>query len=183
MQLVEDQPWFLRKHEDGTVFGPVGFQQLARWASAAQIAPQDVISTDGAIWIKAPMLPELGMDWLVEVTSERYYGPTTTGAVFEFLKLGEITPDTFVINTCNGSRRAAGELDRPYEPNDDEANDRSGSPTASGMAINFSDRVRELEQTLREERRALRESEQRYRELELRYRELIDQLAADGTLR
>ena len=27
------------------------------------------------------MLPELGMDWMVEVTSERYYGPTTLGAI------------------------------------------------------------------------------------------------------
>ena len=49
--------------------------------------------------MKAPMVSELGMDWLVEVTSERYYGPTTLGAINEFVRLGEVTPENFVINT------------------------------------------------------------------------------------
>ncbi|HSP45535.1 MAG TPA: hypothetical protein VLO30_06045 [Chthoniobacterales bacterium] len=53
--------------------------QLTRWASTAQVAPHDVVSTDQLTWVKAPMLPELGMDWLVEVTTERFYGPTTLG--------------------------------------------------------------------------------------------------------
>ena len=56
------------------------------------------------------MFPELEMDWLVEVTSERYYGPTTLGAVQEFLRLGEIGEETFVINSCDGSRRQIRDL-------------------------------------------------------------------------
>ncbi len=98
------QSWFLRKNEDGHIFGPLSFEQLARWASSAQVAPQDVLSSDQVTWIKAPMLQELGMDWLVELTSERYYGPTTLGAVQEFMRLGEINEQTFLINSCE--RRA-----------------------------------------------------------------------------
>src|SRR5260370_28054352 len=64
------QRWFLRKHEDGTIFGPLSFELLARWASNAQLAPHDTVSTDQQTWIKAPMLPELGMDWLVETGSK-----------------------------------------------------------------------------------------------------------------
>jgi hypothetical protein len=56
------QRWFLRKHADGTVFGPLSFEQLARWAWAAQVAPHDTISVDQRRWMKAPMVPELGMD-------------------------------------------------------------------------------------------------------------------------
>ena len=97
--------WFLRKHEDGSVFGPLGFEQLVRWASSAQIAPHDSISTDHLTWMKAPMLPELAMDWIAEVTSERLYGPTTLGAIREFIRLGEIDEETFIINTCDGSRK------------------------------------------------------------------------------
>jgi hypothetical protein len=41
-----NQSWFLRKHEDGSIFGPLNFDQLAHWASTAQIAPHDVLSTD-----------------------------------------------------------------------------------------------------------------------------------------
>src|SRR5437588_11915676 len=99
------QSWFLRKHEDGTVFGPLSFEQLAKWASTAQVAPHDAISSDQLTWIKAPMLPELGMDWLVELTSEQYYGPTTLGAIQEFIRLGEIDGETYVINSCDGTRR------------------------------------------------------------------------------
>src|SRR6266478_7950608 len=99
------QHWFLRKYEDNTIFGPLSFELLARWASGAQVAPHDTVSTDRQTWIKAPMLPQLGMDWLVEVTSERYYGPTTLGAIQEFIRLGEIDTQTYIINACDGTRR------------------------------------------------------------------------------
>ncbi len=56
------------------------------------------------------MLPELGMDWLVEVTSERYYGPTTLGAIEEFVRLGEIDVETVIINSCDGRRMQIGEI-------------------------------------------------------------------------
>lgn len=182
MEAAETQQWFLRKHDDGTIFGPLPFEQLARWASTAQIAPHDAVSTDQENWMKAPMLAELGMDWLVEVTSERYYGPTTAGALFEFVRLGEITPETFVINTCDGTRRQISELELPAG-DFEQAEIDSSAPETSGMSIDFEERIRELEQRLAEERQALRDSEARYRELEARYRELLDQTASDGTLR
>ena len=81
MESAASQQWYLRKHEDGTIFGPMSFEQLSSWAWNAQIAPHDAISSDQVTWMKAPMLPDLAMDWLVEVTTERYYGPTTLGAV------------------------------------------------------------------------------------------------------
>ena len=98
-----NQSWFLRKHEDGSTFGPVRFDQIARWAAAAQIAPHDTLSNDRQTWVKAPMLAQLGMDWLVELTSEHYYGPTTLRRSQEFIRLGEIDGETLVINTRNGA--------------------------------------------------------------------------------
>jgi hypothetical protein len=172
--------WFLRKHEDGNIFGPLPFVQLARWASTAQVAPHDAVSTDQLNWMKAPMLPELGMDWLVEVTTERFYGPTTLGAIQEFMRLGEINAETFVINTCDGSRRRVSEMPLVLsqiveeEPDADEI--AAAGPAASGMAIDVQDRIRDLEQSLREERRALQEAEERYRALELKYQELAQRL-------
>jgi len=49
--------WFLSKHEDGSVFGPMPFEQVHRWAAAAQIAPHDKLSHDQQTWLKAPMFP------------------------------------------------------------------------------------------------------------------------------
>jgi hypothetical protein len=173
MEAAAVQDWFLRKHEDGNVFGPLPFAQLARWASSAQVAPHDGVSTDQMTWLKAPMLPELEMDWLVEVTTESFYGPTTLGAIQEFLRLGEINGDTFVINSCDGSRRRVSEMPLVIsQPTSEDVSTGDFQPPPTGMAIKLEDRIRDLEQALREERRALQEAEQRYRALELKYNEL-----------
>lgn len=182
------QSWFLRKHEDGTVFGPLSFEQLAEWAGSAQVAPHDAISSDQLTWIKAPMLPELGMDWLVELTSEQYYGPTTLGSIAEFIRLGEIDGETYVINSCNGIRQQLQQIPELQETlsiayqqleQSPEVADIS-EPPASGISMDLQDRIRDLEQTLRDERRALEESEERYRDLEQRYNELAQRFTSLG---
>jgi hypothetical protein len=182
MDEASSQSWYLRKH-DGTVFGPLSFEQLAKWASAAQVAPHDTLSSDQLTWMKAPMLPELRMDWLVELTSEQYYGPTTLGAVQEFIRLGEINGQTFVINSCDGTRRQIQQIPELQEmlrslsaaPATPQTTESANEPLASRISMDLQDRIRYLEQTLREERRALEEAEQRYRDLEHRYQQLLQQ--------
>src|SRR5437764_12776039 len=158
--MAMDPSWYLRKYDDGGIFGPLAFDQLSRWASKARVAPRDLVSSDQENWMKAPMLSELGMDWLVEVTSERYYGPTTLGAINEFVRLGEVTPENFVINTCDGSRRKIQEMTpffpKPIEKGDDLV---EKTPSTSGMTYKYEERIRDLERSLREERRALHEAE------------------------
>ena len=183
MDSPADHQWFLRKHEDGSIFGPLTFTQLADWAASAQIAPHDVISTDQINWTKAPMLPELAMDWIVELTSERLYGPTTLGAIRDFLQLGEITPENYVINACDATRQQIRDIAPLLEtlPADAAAAEGEAASTAPGadvMSGNVTDRVRELEDALREERRAYAELAQHYRELEQRYNELVNAAAA-----
>jgi hypothetical protein len=175
------QRWFLRKHEDGSTFGPVQFEQIARWAATAQIAPRDILSSDQQTWIKAPMVPQLGMDWLVELTTEHYYGPTTLGALQEFIRLGEIDGETFIINTCDGTRRQIREMPdlwetAPSEIDEDQVQIQLGDPvgpSVAKMSIRLQERIRDLEQTLQEERRALAESEKRYAELERKYQDVL----------
>lgn len=176
-----NQKWFLRKHEDGRTFGPVQFDQITRWAAAAQVAPHDTLSSDGQSWIKAPMLPQLGMDWLVELTSEHYYGPTTIGALREFIRLGEIDGDTIVINTCDGIRRQIREMPDLWETAKAEADENQfqiqlGDPVGPGvakMSMRLQERIRDLEQTLQEERRTLAETQQQYNDLERKYQDLL----------
>jgi hypothetical protein len=176
-----NQKWFLRKHEDGSTFGPVQFDQITRWAAAAQVAPHDTLSNDGQTWTKAPMLPQLGMDWLVELTSEHYYGPTTLGALREFIRLGEIDGETIVINTCNGTRKQIQEMPDLWETVQSAVDENQFQiqlgdpvgPTVSKMSVRLQERIRDLEQTLQEERQALAESQQRYSELERKYQDLL----------
>src|SRR5438067_11464008 len=144
--MAMDSSWYLRKYDDGGIFGPLPFHHLTRWAAKPRIAPPDLVSSDQQTWMKAPMVSELGMDWLVEVTSERYYGPTTLGAINEFVRLGEITPENFVINTCDGSRRKIQEITSLF-PNQVEDGDGSvaQTPAPTGMPIKFEERIRDLE--------------------------------------
>lgn len=181
-----NQSWFLRKHEDGSTFGPVRFDQIARWAAAAQIAPHDTLSNDRQNWVKAPMVPQLGMDWLVELTSEHYYGPTTLGALQEFIRLGEIDGETPVINTRNGARCKIQEMPQLWETGEADAvnaqteiqlGDPIG-PTVARVSIRLQEQVRDLEQSLEDERRALLEAERRYTELKQKYEAAIQRTEA-----
>src|SRR5438105_7173099 len=147
MDEVASQSWFLRKHADGSLFGPISFDRLADWASAAQVAPQDLVSADQATWLKAPMLAQLGMDWLVEVTSEHFYGPTTIGAIQEFLRLGDINADTFVINSCDGTRRQIRDMPALFKINSpaSKSDEIATEPASAGISIRFQERIRDLE--------------------------------------
>src|SRR5256886_17130929 len=150
MEEVFSQPWFLRKHQDGSVFGPISFDQLSGWASTAQVAPHDLVSTDQQTWLKASMLTELGMDWLVEVTSEHYYGPTTVGAIQEFIRLGDINADTFAINSCDGSRRQIREMPALFKTNATGSKagvaEAASEPPAAAISIRLQGRIFDLEQ-------------------------------------
>jgi hypothetical protein len=176
-----NQSWFLRKYEDGSTFGPVRFDQIARWAAAAQIAPHDTLSNDRQTWVKAPMLARLGMDWLVELTSEHYYGPTTLGALQEFIRLGEIDGETLVINTRNGTHCKIQEMPQLWETGQADTRDAQAeiqlgdpvAPAVAGMSIPLQEQIRDLEQSLEEERRALMEAERRYAELKEKYETVI----------
>ena len=53
MEASGSQSWFLSKHIDGSVFGPLPFEQVRRWAAAALVAPLAAgvaVSAGGAKW-------------------------------------------------------------------------------------------------------------------------------------
>lgn len=169
MSDISSESWFLRKHEDRTVFGPVPFDRVREWARTAQVAPHDMVSDDGNIWIKAPMVPELEMDWLVQLDEELLYGPTTTESVIEFLAAGEITPDTTVINCKEGFEQKLSECD--FFPGSPEESDVP-SPTRGVIRANLQKRVRELEASLLERRSRLVLAEETIRRLETKVKNL-----------
>ena len=168
---------YLLKAENNEVFGPVNFQQLTTWATSAQISPLDKVSIDQQTWFKAPMVPELGMDWLIELTTEQLYGPTTLGAIQEFLNLGEVNSDTILINARDGSSTMVKDIPTltipAEEPDEEEA--VSDQPVRSGIRSSLQQRIRELEHTLFEERRASEALEERYSKLEAKYVEIVKQ--------
>jgi hypothetical protein len=157
------QTWYLMKNDDATVFGPITFDQLRQWSLDAQVSPLDKVSNDERNWIKAPMVPELEMDFLIEVSPDQFYGPTTLGAVREFLQVGEINAETPVTNCRDGSIRQVKEIPELQirtEPDD------TSQPVRTSIRVNLQQRVRDLEEALMEERRAREQAEHLVEKLE-----------------
>jgi hypothetical protein len=163
--MDENQQWFLMKHDDGSVFGPVNFEQLRQWAEDAQISPLDKVSVDESTWVKAPMVPELNMDYLVEVSTDQYYGPTTLGAVREFLLIGEINSETSLTNCANGVEMRVSDLPQLQPRREEE------QPVRTSIRLSLQKRIRELEEALMDERRARENAELRCERLEARLAE------------
>ena len=123
------------------------------------------------------------MDWIVELTTEQLYGPTTLGSIREFLRLGEIDENSFVINACDGTRQQIRDVTPRLEaaPSESESQESVSGPASAGMSIAIQDRIRELEEALRAERRAHAALEQQFRELEERHQRLVDAAAVSTT--
>jgi hypothetical protein len=160
---MEDTNWYLRKATDGSEFGPIPFSQLRQWAADAQVAPMDRVSSDARTWIKAPMVPELEMDYLIEVGEDQFYGPTTVGAIREFLAAGEISMDASLTNCKDGTDLRVSDLISPAEANGgaDSSGQRGG-----GIRLNLQQRIRDLEERLDQERRAREAAEHLVHKLE-----------------
>lgn len=166
----ETQNWYLLKNDDGSVFGPITFSQLKQWAVEAQVSPLDKVSTDEQNWVRAPMIPDLEMDYLVEVSPDQYYGPTTFGAVREFLQMGEINGDTLVTNCRDGFVAALKDI--PELQSEAVVEDDQVRPVRTSIRFNLQQRIRELEEALMEERRGREDAENHVARLESRLEEV-----------
>ena len=186
MPIENPDHWFLKKHENGEVFGPVHFNKIRDWARSAHVNSQDALSTDKTVWTKAPMLPELEMDWLVVVEDDLLYGPTTEGALLEFSRLGEINAETRLINCCTGQTTTLGEteffIEAQKAPVEEEIPvaqtlfSRLQSPAKGDIRHNLQQRVRDLESSLLEKRRRLMSAEETIAKMEVRIKELEDRI-------
>ena len=165
---MEDSHWYLRKAHDGSQFGPIPFSQLREWAADAQVSPLDRVSTDEVTWMKAPMVPELEMDYLIQVSEDHYYGPTTVGAIREFLKAGEITMESSITNCTDNTQLQVKDLVPPEAVSNGARSDvdLTLAGTRGSIRINLQQRVRELEEALLEERRARETAEMLVEKLE-----------------
>ncbi len=197
---LDSNEWYLLKSEDNSVFGPVPLKQLKKWAQEAQISPLDKISTDRQSWERAPMLAQLEMDWLVEVTANELYGPTTVGSVVEFLVHGEINEETTVIYSVDGSKHRLGDIaEREIEPStgeesdddtgmtietleedEDEEEETEPAPRRTGIKVSLQNRILDLETALLEERRAFATMEAKYKKLVKIYQNDVGRPYADS---
>ena len=187
MAIEHSENWFLRKHASGEIFGPVPFEKIREWAHSAQVNPQDMLSVDQEIWTKAPMIPQMEMDWLIVVGENLLYGPTTAEALLEFEKLGEINPATALINCNTGQSSTLGQTPF-YQASSWDPLSGNQSPSSALLApvqqpsqggsfrANLQQRIRELENALLDKSRKLMVAEESIVRLEGKIRELEERI-------
>lgn len=108
---MSDRTWHLLKASDKDIFGPTDLETLRGWAADAKISPLDKISTDGRMsWQRAPMIPELQMDLLVQMPDNYLYGPTNVATIQEFLATGEIDENVTIINCLDNTESRLADL-------------------------------------------------------------------------
>jgi hypothetical protein len=98
--MAKSTEWHLIKNFDQTEFGPFDLDTIVEMAKEAKINPLDRFSNDNKkSWLRATQVPELEMDWLVEMPDGFLYGPTNISAIQDFILSGELDGDSKIINT------------------------------------------------------------------------------------
>ena len=103
--------WHLLKASDKEVYEAKSLETLRGWAADAKISPLDKISSDNRMsWQRAPMIPELQMDLLVQMPDNYLYGPTNVATIQEFLATGEIDENVTIINCLDNKEARLADL-------------------------------------------------------------------------
>ena len=85
--------WYV-KTADGNVYGPADVASLVKWAEDGRIDYSVSISKDRVSWLPAHLMPELAMDWLIEVEPGRVAGPYNRRYLMASHREGAFPPET-----------------------------------------------------------------------------------------
>jgi len=116
---------------DGSAYGPIELGELQTWSEECRIAPGDQVSSDNVNWVNAETLPELAMQWTVEMASGEIFGPVHLHAVIDFVHSRLVIPNSRLVNRATGETATVADLVLPLLP--DAARDAflAGAPVAA----------------------------------------------------
>lgn len=104
--------WYLRKDE--TIYGPKSLAELTAWAADGRIAPDDFLSEDQQNWRAAPTIPELGLQYTIQLEDQSTYGPVHLLVLSDLLQEGDLLPTTPVQHVGSGETRTVTAWLIPY---------------------------------------------------------------------
>lgn len=95
--------WYLRKPE-GEVYGPVDLATLQLWATDNRVSSDDFVSQDRENWRRATDMPELGLDWVIEMRDGSEFGPVHALVVRDLVHEGSVSRRAFMTNVRTGEK-------------------------------------------------------------------------------
>ena len=121
------------KLSNGAVYGPIELGELRTWAEECRLAPGDQVSSDTGNWANAETLPELTMQWMVEMASGEIFGPVHLHAVVDFFHSRLVFPSSRLTNRVTGKKSTVADLVLPLIPDAARDDFLAGAP---GVADN-----------------------------------------------
>jgi len=112
----------------GRVFGPVSLDTLRAWACDGRVAPVDEVCEGDGPWRQAGNVPDLGMEWLIELPGGELYGPVPLAAFLDMLREGSLGPDLKVRRRDDAGFRRLGDVAAEGEPKPEPAVARAQEP-------------------------------------------------------
>lgn len=109
-------PTWRVKLANGAVYGPIELGELQTWAAECRLAPGDQVSSDTSNWTNAETLPELKMQWMVEMVSGEIFGPVHLHAIVDFALSRLVLPSSRITNRVTGKTSTVAELVLPLIP-------------------------------------------------------------------
>lgn len=103
---TKESEWYFR-NADGAVYGPADAETLALWAREGRITPDGAVSRDRRRWTKAPDVPALAMNRIVEVEPGRWYGPFHEDVVNFLREKGSVPKSAKVYVRENAKTKAS----------------------------------------------------------------------------
>ena len=101
--MTESTEWYV-KTDDGKVYGPADQKTLVVWAKEGRIEPTSHLSHDRANWSPAPLLPALGMKWIVETELGRLFGPFHHDVVSRLINEKLVPPTARIFRLYDGEQ-------------------------------------------------------------------------------
>jgi len=101
--------WSLRK-PDGSIYGPVPFEQILDWARDGRVEPSDSVQAGDSVWRPAPAVPELELDWTIQSVDGETIGPLHIEAMREVWRANQIAPRARVTRVSSGQTFDAADL-------------------------------------------------------------------------
>lgn len=127
-------PTWRVKLSNGAVYGPIELGELRTWAEECRLAPGDQVSSDTGNWANAETLPELTMQWMVEMASGEIFGPVNLHAVVDFFHSRLVLPSSRLTNRVTGKKSTVADLVLPLIPDAARDDFLAGAPVVADNA-------------------------------------------------
>ncbi|MDA3800400.1 MAG: hypothetical protein PF692_15155 [Kiritimatiellae bacterium] len=72
--------WYLKLNEDKT-YGPITKPNLIKWAFDGRIPPNSKVAQNEQCWFLAETMPELEINWHIQLLDETIYGPVNISSI------------------------------------------------------------------------------------------------------